>query len=233
MLPIILIHGYKYDPTAANEHNPYTTIFKDWRKQLKDFHVIDYGWFSVPFSLRNLLSAWSNGHYNTYRWAWDLARKEADYLINVIEDVGECNIIAHSLGTRVALQATKKKANVNTAIFLNGAEYSKTAANIAELSATKFHNMYVHEDDVLATAGRFAPPFFNKDDSFIGQTGIGVRLDGWKDYQLDSKQVQLWGKNRGYDLKGDNPDSIGDHGYSHTWLPNWDLYRDILTEKGS
>ncbi len=232
MLPVVLIHGYKYDPTASNEHNPHTTIFRDWRKQLKDFHVVDYGWFSVPFSLRNLLNAWSNGHYNTYRWAWELAKKESDNLVNVIKNVGECNLIAHSLGTRVALQAIKKGANVHTALFFNGAEYSNTAANIAELSQTKFHNMYVHEDDVLKKVGRFAPPFFG-DDIFIGQAGLKIHLNNWRDYHLDSKQTQLWGKERGYDLRGDNPDSIGDHWYSHTWLPNWELYRDILTEKGS
>lgn len=232
MLPVILIHGYLYDPKATNTDNPHTTLFKRWREQLKDFYVVDHGWFSAPSTFNNLFKAWEAGYYNRYRWAWHLAKLEADYLINVIEDIGECNIIAHSLGTRVALQAIRKKANVNTAIFLNGAEYSSTARNIAELSSTQFHNMYVHEDDVLSKAGRLAPPFF-KDDIFIGQTGLGVRLNNWKDYQLDSEQTQLWGKNRGYDLRGDNPNSIGDHWYSQTWLPNWELYRDILTKKGS
>jgi pimeloyl-ACP methyl ester carboxylesterase len=232
MLPVVLVHGYKYDPTATNENNPHATIFKKWRKQLKGYSVIDYGWFSVPLTVCNIFKSWSNGCYNTYRWAWRLAKEESNKLEDVINDIGECNIIAHSLGTRVALQAIKNKANVHTAIFLNGAEYSNTAANIAELSQTNFHNMYVKTDDVLRKVGRFAPPFFG-DDIFIGQAGLQVRLDNWKDYQLDSKKTQLWGKNKGYDLRGDNPDSIGDHGYSHTWLPNWELYRDILTEKGS
>jgi len=92
--------------------------------------------------------------------------------------------------------------------------------------------MYVHEDDVLSKLGGFAPPFF-KDDIFIGQAGLGITLPNWKDYQLDGKECQKWGKENGYNLRGDNPDSIGDHRYSHTWLPNWKLYRDILTKKGS
>jgi len=230
MLPVILINGYKYDPIATNKNNPYTTLFKEWRKQLKEFHVIDYGWFSVPLSLTNVLKAWSNGHYNTYRWAWHLAKKESNSLFSVIEDIGECNLIAHSLGTRVALQAIKNKANVHTAIFLNGAEYSDTAANIAELSQTNFHNMYVKTDDVLKRLGKFAPPFFGN-DIFIGQAGLKIKLNNWKDYQLDSEKTRLWGKQKGYDLRGDNPNSIGDHHYSYTWTPNWELYRDILAKK--
>ena len=227
-LPIILIHGYMYDPYATNTHNPHATLYKAWREQLGGFHVINHGWFSVPPTMSNLFKAWSKGHYNRYRWAWHLAKDEVDNLVNAISDIGECNIIAHSLGTRVALQAIKKKANINTALFLNGAEYSSTARNIALRSSTQFHNMWVHEDDVLAKAGRFAPPFF-KDDKFIGQAGLQIKLNNWKDYQLDNKELQAWGKDNGYNLLGDNPNSIGDHRYSYTWLPNWELYRDILT----
>lgn len=228
-LPIILIHGFSYDPKDTDTHNPHTTLFKMWREQLGGFSVTDYGWFSVPPTLSNLFKAWQNGYYNRYLWAWHLAKGESANLVNVINSIGQCNIIAHSLGTRVALQAIKNDANVKTALFLNGAEYSSTARNIAaNRSSVQFHNMYVHEDDVLARAGRFAPPLF-KNDIFIGQTGLGIRLTNWTDYQLDGKERQAWGRRRGYDLRGDNPDSIGDHRYSHTWLPNWKLYRDILT----
>ena len=228
-LPIILIHGYRYTPTATNTDNPHTTLFKVWRKELGGFSVIDHGWFSVPSTLSNLFKAWSKGHSSRYEWAWKLAKDEADTLISVINDIGQCNIIAHSLGTRVALQAIKKKANIKTALFLNGAEYSSTARIIAGNSKVQFHNMFVHEDDVLSHFGRFAPPAFLEGQSFIGQAGLQIKLNNWKDYQLDSKELQAWGKDNGYNLLGDNPDSIGDHRYSYTWLPNWELYRDILT----
>ncbi len=227
-LPIILIHGYRYDPAVTNTDNPHTTLFKVWREQLGGFSVVNYGWFSAPSTWSNLFKAWRKGYYNRYLWAWHLASKESANLVNVINGIGQCNIIAHSLGTRVALQAIKNGANVKTALLLNGAEYSSTARNIASnRPSVQFHNMYVHEDDLLARAGRFAPPFF-KDDIFIGQTGLGIRLNNWTDYQLDGEERQAWGKERGYDLRGDNPDSIKDHSYSHTWLPNWELYRDIL-----
>lgn len=230
MIPIILIHGFLYDPTTTNKDNPHATLFREWRKQLEGFSVIDYSWFSVPATINNLFKAWSNGYPTRYRWAWGLAKDEANRLTNLISGLEECNIIAHSLGTRVALQAIKKKANIHTAIFLSGAEYSSTASIIAENSKTQFHNMWIREDDVLAKLGRFAPPFFGN-DIFIGQAGLGIKLDNWKDYQLDGKECQEWGEENGYDLRGDNPNSIGDHRYSHTWLPNWELYRDIL--KGS
>lgn len=227
-LPIILIHGYKYDPNGADTNNPHATIFKTWREQLEGFSVVDYGWFSVPSTWSNLVKSWKKGHYTRYRWAWQLAKEESTNLVNVINKIGPCNIIAHSLGTRVALQAIKNGANVKTALFLNGAEYSSTAKIIAmNRPSVQFHNMYVYEDDVLAKAGRFAPPLF-KDDIFIGQRGLQVRLHNWLDYQLDSEERQEWGKYRGYDLRGDNPDSMGDHRYSYTWLPNWKLYRYIL-----
>lgn len=231
-LPIILIHGYLYNPSATNKDNPHATLFKKWREQLEGFSVINYGWFSVPPTFNNLFKAWSKGYYTRYRWAWNLAKHEADSLIHTINNLGECNIIAHSLGTRVALQAIKKKANIRTAIFLSGAEYSSTASIIAENSSTQFHNMWTHEDDVLSKLGRGAPPLFG-DNKFIGQTGLGIKLDNWKDYQLDSEELHAWGRENGYDLRGDNPDSIGDHRYSHTWLPNWELYRDILTKRGA
>jgi len=229
MLPVILVHGYKYDPAAINDNNPHTTLFKEWRKQLGDFSVIDHGWFSVPMGLPNLFKAWSNGYVTRYRWAWNLAKNEADNLVKIIDRVGPCNMIAHSLGTRVALQTIKKRADIRTAILLNGAEYSSTAANIAEHSTTDIHNMYVHEDDVLLNFGRLAPPLFGE-DIFIGQAGLGMKVNNWKDYQLDSKEIREWGKQYGYDLAGDNPKKLSDHKYSYTWLPNWDLYRDILTK---
>lgn len=230
MRPIILVHGFLYDPSASNKNNPYDTLFKEWGEQLKGFHVVPYGWFSVPSGVVNLVRAWKHGHWNRYRWAWALAKKESDNLVKIINSIGPCNVIAHSLGTRVVLQAIKNKANIHTALFLNGAEYSGTAQIIAENApSVQFHNMYVHEDDVLRSMGRFAPPIFKK-NIFIGQAGLGVRLHNWKDYQLDSEKLHQWGDENGYDLRGDNPDSIGDHWYSHRWLPNWDLYRDILTK---
>jgi len=81
MLPIVLIHGYLYDPSATNKDNPHATLFKEWRKQLEGFPVIDYGWFSVPTKFNNLFKAWSKGYYSRYRWAWHLAKDEADRLI--------------------------------------------------------------------------------------------------------------------------------------------------------
>lgn len=227
-LPVILIHGYSYDPSATNTNNPHTTLFKRWRKELGGYSVVDFGWFSVPSTISNLFKAWSKGHSSRYEWAWRLAKDESDNLINVINGIGQCNIIAHSLGTRVALQAIKKKANIKIALFLNGAEYSSTARIIAGNTHTQFHNMYVHEDDVLAHGGRFAPQPLYKGHSFIGQRGLQIKLKNWKDYQLDSDYLRSWGIRNGYDLLGDNPDSIGDHQYSYTWLPNWKLYRNIL-----
>ncbi len=230
-LPVILIHGYRYDPKASNTDNPHTTLFKAWREELGGFSVTDHGWFSVPSTFPNLFRAWSKGHASKYEWAWKLAKDEADNLVDVINSIGQCNIIAHSLGTRVALQAIKKKANIKTAILLNGAEYSITARIIAGNSRVQFHNMFVHEDDVLTHGGKFAPaPALFKGYSFIGQAGLQIKLKNWTDYQLDSEKLQAWGRNKGYDLRGDNPDSIGDHRYSHTWLPNWKLYRDILSD---
>ncbi|KKK65656.1 hypothetical protein LCGC14_2971930, partial [marine sediment metagenome] len=66
--PIIMVHGYRYDPRAANRDNPHRSTFPTWRGQLLEGReTVGFGWYSVPKGIGGVLRAWWHGRYNTYR----------------------------------------------------------------------------------------------------------------------------------------------------------------------
>jgi len=196
---------------------------------LGDVPTVRHAWFSVPLTRRNVWRSWRHGRWNRYRWAWDLAHDEALRVANRLRGFAEpADIVCHSLGSRVVVEALSLGAPAARVLFLNGAEYLDAAARVARRrSEIGFFSVSVATDDVLNKLGRFAPGFGGE---FVGNTPLGLLASlNWTDLPLDDANFQ--GTMRelyGWDLAGDNPESVGDHWYSFEHEENWPLYRAIL-----
>ena len=232
--PIVMVHGYNHDPRKA-KHNPHVNVFRQWRNMLENPVHFDFGWYSAMMGLKGWWQARRNGYRLTYYYGYDrLAPEAANCLGVLLERIGPCQILAHSLGSRVALQAlTGFSHQAMRVVLLNGAEHHGTdekpgARQAAEASpGVEFFNICVQEDDVLNHLGEwFSPDIWQR--PCIGHEPLPNPPENWKNIQLDSLTYKSWGKEHGYDLRGDNPESYGDHHFSYLHIGNHQLYRDIF-----
>ena len=205
----------------------------------EDLECFGFGWYSAELELSSTVGGLIRGHWNPYRWSWELAGKAGGILANIVDrhtrgaKDREVYFVAHSMGVRVALSALHQlcKSQVKRSLLLNGSEYSQTAKVIAYHTRCKVLNVIVEEDDILSKLGSvFAPEAFIKD--VVGQSGLIGPPKNWLDFRLDDKCVQEKARGCGYAcLRGDNPDSWADHWYSYKHEPNWRLFRHFLFGK--
>jgi hypothetical protein len=240
-IPVVMVHGFRYDPRARSIDNPHwhgrlgeAGSFVRWHRDLiPDRPSLGFGWYSVPAGFGSVLRAWYHGRYNTYRWAYDLADEAGKALAQVILATdGPCDLLCHSLGSRVVLRALRAEASlpIENIVFMNGAELSDTAylTALANLHI-RFVNLVVDEDDVLSKLGSIFAPKGGLYASVIGRSGLdGETLSNWIDVVLDNPDVQVWGAEHGWALRGDNPDSIGDHHFTYCHEGNRGLIRAAL-----
>jgi pimeloyl-ACP methyl ester carboxylesterase len=229
----VLVHGFNFDPTKANKHNP-MEVFEKWRRWVP-IPTFTFSWHSRP----TVWEAWKGGDLFRYHKAWHDAEKAADALASFLLDL-ECPVvlIGHSLGSRVicqALVALQKRENVygrqnpvSRVILLNGAESSLNAAMcVAVNPEIDFYNIQVHTDWVLKVLGSlFTPGVFYQ--PVVGHHGLPDLLPNWHDIILDDPATHEWGKQFGWDLKGDNPRKISDHWYSFTHEGNHGLLKALV-----
>ena len=239
--PVIMVHGFRYDPRRRSVDNPHwrgllgeAGSFVRWQRDLiPDRDYLGFGWYSVPAGYKSVLKAWIHGRYNTYRWAYDLADTAGQALTKVIFRIGgSCDLLCHSLGSRVVIRAlrTGVPLSVKNVVFMNGAELSDIAYSAARANPhVRFVNLVVDEDDVLSKLGSVFAPKGGLHAPVIGRNGLdGRALDNWVDVVLDDPDVQIWGAKHGWALRGDNPDSIGDHWFTYQHKGNHGLIRAAL-----
>lgn len=226
---VLLVHGFQYDPDAEGRDNPHNYTFPRWEEMLGEVPTVRHAWFSVPLTRINIWRAWRHGRWNRYRWAWDLAHDEASKVANILRSFAEPpDIVCHSLGSRVVVEALSLGASAARVLFLNGAEYLDAAARVARRrSKIEFFSVCVETDDVLNKMGRFAPGFGGE---FVGNTPLGILAPpNWTDLPLDDENFrETMRELYDWNLAGDNPESVGDHWYSFEHEDNWPLYRAIL-----
>ena len=240
--PTVMVHGFRYNPRAKSTDNPHWSgplgeagSFVRWRRDLVP-GAIGFGWYSVPFGFCGVLKSWRHGRYNSYRWAYDLAAEASLALARMILACERpCNILCHSLGSSVVLRAMESDnaLPVSNVVFMNGAELSSRAYSVAKACPhTRFVNLIVREDDVLRLLGSVAIPDGKLYSAVIGRNGLdGKSLSNWVSVVLDHAEVQDWGLDHGWQLCGDNPDSIGDHWYTYKHKGNHGLIRAALGGK--
>ncbi len=238
--PILVVHGFGYDPWGTVANSPQLSFVPQFSDRIfPGYHVIGHNYYSAPAGVCGVVNSWLAGRWNRYRHAWDLAEAEGLKLRKYIDAMGEqVDIVCHSLGARVVASAFSQdyedlfEGKVRRVILLNGAEHVSRWAEVLRrprLKQTQFLNICVKEDDVLAklgsvlSPGRFHAPC-------VGQTGLGAAApDRWIDVCLDDPETKAAARRlAGYDLRGDNPSSYGDHNYSFKWKGNWPLYRDWI-----
>ena len=231
---IYLVHGYNHDP-AIEAHDPGRAggHFEEWEQMLQSRESVRFPWHSgVKGRWRDILCAWRGGYGTTYGWAYgQLAMAAARRLARAAVAEGRLvDVLCHSLGARVALQAVALvPAAFRRVLILNGAETVDEASRVFRLAPrVRFLNLGAGADDVVRIAGGiFAPPlgYDRCLANGIGGTTAGNVLDLMLDAPATRRFYQRW---RGWDLRGDNPRTIGDHSYSFRWPGNWPLIRAFL-----
>lgn len=230
---LFMVHGFDYDPKVP-KYNACAAdgAFSIWAQHLppEDFLKFPFDWYSGR-AIFDLFKAWRHGHLTTYAWSYtELAVTAGERLARFGFGRGS-DVICHSLGSRVVLQALHVKPNLfRRVIFLNGAETVKAAGPIIKRSPeTQFLNISVSTDVVLKRGGAWLEPEWGKHHC-IGYAGLKDQgLDNVIDIQLDNQTDKQFLKNKyGWDVAGDDPELISDHQYSYQHPGNWDLYRHFL-----
>lgn len=229
--------GYNHDPDtpkhSPTRHSPPHETeghYNIWARMLPDHELHGIRWYSAVQG-RDLFRAWRNGCRNTYVYAYLKCVPNAVNKIVMQAEPGSY-VIAHSLGTRVVLQALKMRPGLfKKVLFLNGAEVLSVARPIIEANPdTEFLNICVSTDDVLRFAGSWFAPKWGKEPT-LGQHGLNRPLPGnVKQYFLDHNADKgLLSKKFGTNVDGDNPDGFGDHSYSFLNEENWPIYREFFS----
>ena len=235
MTETISIHGYQYDPASKGKNSP-----NNFHRDIGKFtgSLIDgFSWYSYPLTFKAFLKAYGKGYFlrplsATYRAAFDDAKDEAVNLAaKVNAKANPVNLVAHSLGTRVLLQALPyiKQSQINRIVLINGAEKSRNAESLMHSFKWPILNLAVTTDDVLNGLGSWADP--GMPGHCIGTHGLhGASHEKWLNVTLDSERTQkIAGLNYGWSLAGDNPKSVADHWYSYkSDSDNYKLVRSFL-----
>ena len=243
-VPVVMVHGFDYDPWKNSDDNPHFTgelgkvsTFGMWcRDLLPDRTAIGLGWYSAPMGLRALWRAWRHGRYNRYRYAFDMAWDAGRVLSVMLRRLdGPVDVLCHSLGSRVALAALAQERGlpVRNLVIMNGAEMAETGERVARANPhVNFTNLVVRSDKVLRYAGAVFAPEGGLYKVCLGQEGLGKDApSNWRDIDLDDPNTQAWARERGWNLKGDNPASRGDHWFTYRHPGNQGLIRVALAGK--
>ena len=229
---VALVHGYRYDPTRSGKNNPHDTDFKLWRQNLEwlghyeGVAVKEFGWYSAG-GWRAIFMAWSYGYRNTYRWAYSKLSTDAGRrLAAMSKKHDKLDVVCHSLGSRVVLEAIRLGGNFGTVIILSGAEMVDVAWPIVEAHPeVTFWNVLTLHDRVIDYLAENLTP--GPGWSAIGNDGV-TGLPNCHNVVLDDADTKRVAGMMGWHLKGDNAKSIADHRVSHEWSGNWDMYRAML-----
>lgn len=231
-----MVHGFNHDPATPRrsaERVP-DGCFTIWRQHLGAHNPEPFNWYSGVSGF-GVWRAWLAGQPTSYAWAYSkLAENAARRLVAEIMDQGPgVDVICHSLGSRVVLLAMQARPNLfRRVIFLNAAETAQVALPIlAANERTQFLNIAVQTDDVLDKLGAWFEPMIGK-HACLGNGALAGRK---KDMPgnlcqviLDDTYDQLAFADMGWDIRGDNPETYGDHHYSYLHDENWLLYRYFL-----
>ncbi len=225
MKPVIFVHGYNFDPVSV-EDDPIAGVYREWEPQLSDRSISMFTYYSAGGKWP-ILKAWAAGYRNTYRWSYSkLAVEAAGKLCDLAKAIGPCDVVCHSLGSRVTLKAAVKGAPFERVVILGGAEMVPDARRMANLSRNvQYLNVMSTTDDVLSLMAEHFTPGTAR--AAIGHDGV-LGVPNWRNAVLDDFDVQLWAEEaHGWKLDGDL-EGFGDHDVYYRWKPNWDLYRAFL-----
>lgn len=243
--PLIAVHGFMFDPADKGGSNDPAGFFRDMQG-LAGRPVDGFGWYSVPFGLRlkrpfhsayqtarAWMSAWLSGFPQPYAYAYRRAERAAAALAYRLDQHhGPVDIVAHSLGVRVALLAIAMSppSKVRRVILFNGAMLADEALSVVgELQpGAQILNVRVTSDRVLGWLGsRFSG---KGRGGCVGQAGIWPSPRGWTELVLDDAKLQsrAWQRRQWTLQAHDGSDLFGDHFVAYHFAGNTDLVRAWL-----
>jgi pimeloyl-ACP methyl ester carboxylesterase len=218
---VILVHGYKFDP-ADPAKDPHRSLFsladrrpcwkvRSWPHGLglaggpDSGLAIGFGWPAAEAHLPALLSEGRTGFARVYDRAAEAGADLAALLARIARPAPwrRIDIVAHSLGARVALAALPHLERAPGRIVLLGAaEFDARALEhlaAGPARAPAIYNVTARANDIYDLMFETFAPRRSWRERAVG-LGLRARLPNWLDLQLDSPAVTDWVNARGIAL---------------------------------
>jgi hypothetical protein len=221
---VILIHGYKFDPSRPDD-DPHRTLFafrpeqaswkvRSWPEGLgfhpedpRDGLCVGFGWPAVEPHLPSLVASGRTGFAHVYERAGAMARRLAELvaLLQALAPGRPVDVLAHSLGARVALGALPHlDAAPGRIVLLGAAEFDARARDaLAACPAPRppeIYNVTSRANDFYDAAFETFAPRRSWGERAVG-LGLRDPLPCWLDLQLDRADVTDWIVARGVPLR--------------------------------
>jgi len=252
---VILIHGYKFDPgpTHRPQDDPHRSLYafgadlgswkvRSWPEGL-GFHpqspegglCIGFGWPAIEPHFPHLLGARRTGFAAVYDRAADYGFHLAELIARIrgLDPGRPVDLLAHSLGARVALCALPHlEAAPDRIVLLGAAEFDARAReSLAAHRGLRQPQVY----NVTARANDFYDAMFETFAPRRGwrerAVGLGLRdpLPFWLDVQLDRQDLTDWINAQGIALKPSEARLC--HWSFYTRGGAFDVYQAILRRR--
>lgn len=219
----VLVHGYRFHP-GRRRYDAEESLFapvprgegarvRSWPAGLgfaedrgETGLAIGFGWPATAPLFGSILTSGRNGFARVYEAAADYGAHLAELMARVqtIAPGRRVDILAHSLGARVALAALPRLAEAPGRVILLGAAEYEAAAR-ARLEAVRgarlpqVYNVTTRANDVYDLAFECLAPRRSKAGLALG-SGLRDAPPNWLDLQLDHPAVTAWINRQGIAL---------------------------------
>jgi len=247
---VVMVHGYKYDP-ARPDADPHRSLFaflpsrdgrriRSWPTGLgfaddggESGLAVGFGWPASEGHLPNLLRRRRTGFAAVYERAGAIGAHLAALVGSIQRLAPErpVDILAHSLGARVALAALPHLADApGRVILLGAAEFDGRAREVLDAvrSPPDVYNVTARANDPYDFAFETFAPRRGWGERAVGR-GLGDERPHWLDLQLDRPEVTAWVNERGIRLKP--PDARLCHWGFYTRSGALGVYKAILRRR--
>lgn len=224
---VVLVHGYKFN-ALETARDPHATLFshtpaaahwkiRSWPEGLgfasdtgETGLCVGLAWPASAPHLPNLLRHGRTGFAQVYRRAELIGRRLAD-LIALLQSLAPgqpIDVLAHSLGARIALTALPHLATAPGRLILLGAAEFDARALCALRAAParcppQIYNVTARANDVYDALFETFAPRQSWRERAIG-LGLDAQLPNWLDMQIDRHDVTAWINSRGIALTPPN-----------------------------
>jgi hypothetical protein len=220
---VVLIHGYKFHP-GLPDCDPHRSLYafrpeaaswkiRSWPEGLgfaadrgETGLCVGFGWPAAAAHLPSLVRTGRNGFARVYDRAAGYGAHLAE-LLRLLQRLAPgrpIDLMAHSLGARVALAALPELDEApDRVILLGAAEFGARALEfLAAAPAPRrpsIYNVTTRANDLYDLAFERFAPRRRRSDRALG-IGLGARLSYWLDLQLDRPDVAAWANQNGVPL---------------------------------
>jgi hypothetical protein len=217
---VVMVHGYKFHPGIphADPHRSLYAFRPTEHRRIRSWPVglgiaedagetglgIGFAWPARAPHLATLLARRRTGFAEVYDRAGEQGARLAELIALVQRLAGRpVDVMAHSLGARVALAALPYLDRApGRMILLGAAEFGTRALeHLAAVRGTPPHiyNVTSRANDLYDAAFEAFAPRRGWGERAIG-AGLGAELPNWLDLQLDRAEVTAWINARGVPL---------------------------------